>query len=89
MQGGVKYAIKHLSKTTRCIVPQIKSMVDLNTLLPVAPKTTLHLNEIARVAIKTMHPIAFDSYERNRTSGGFILIDEATNATVAAGMICS
>ena len=49
---------------------------------------SLKLNEIGRVTVKTMAPLAFDPYNRNRSTGGFILIDEATNATLAAGMIC-
>ncbi len=45
------------------------------------------LNDIGRVRLRTSHPLAFDDYGRNRSTGGFILIDEASNDTVAAGMI--
>ncbi len=88
MRIGVKYAIKHLTKNTRCSLPEITSVLDLDTLSFTISKETLNLNDIAKVSLKTMVPLTFDPYERNRSTGGFILIDEATNATVAAGMIC-
>jgi bifunctional enzyme CysN/CysC len=47
----------------------------------------LGLNEIGRVVLRTTVPLFADEYRRNRTTGGFVLVDEATNATVAAGMI--
>ncbi|MFZ2540278.1 MAG: sulfate adenylyltransferase, partial [Gallionella sp.] len=49
--------------------------------------TVLNMNDIAHVAMKVQSPIVFDPYQRNRASGSFIVIDEATNNTVAAGMI--
>ncbi|MBP2707216.1 sulfate adenylyltransferase, partial [Microbispora sp. RL4-1S] len=49
--------------------------------------TALGLNEIGRVSLRTTQPLFVDDYARNRMTGGFILIDEATNGTVAAGMI--
>ena len=49
--------------------------------------TELGLNEIGRVRLRTTIPLLADEYRRNRTTGGFILIDETTNRTVAAGMI--
>jgi sulfate adenylyltransferase large subunit len=87
MQRGVKYVIKHLTKSTRCLLSEIKSVLDVNTLSFSAAKETLQLNDIAQVSMKTLVPLAFDSYDSNRGTGSFILIDEATNATVAAGMI--
>jgi sulfate adenylyltransferase large subunit len=89
MQRGAKYGIKHLTKTTRCMIPQVKHLVDVRTLSPVETAEPLKLNDIARVSLKTMLPLAFDEYATNRGTGGFVLIDEATNATVAAGMICA
>jgi sulfate adenylyltransferase large subunit len=82
-----KYAIRHTTKTTRCLVREIKSRFDFATLLPQRPAPQLALNDIGRIAIKTMAPLCYDPYERNRYTGSFILIDEATHATVAAGMI--
>jgi sulfate adenylyltransferase large subunit len=82
-----KYIIRHTTKVTRCLVREIKSRFDFATLLPQRPAPKLELNDIGRIAIKTMAPLCYDTYERNRYTGSFILIDEATNATVAAGMI--
>ena len=82
-----KYAIRHTTRMTRCIVREIKSRFNFSTLLPERPAPQLGLNDIGRVSIKTMVPLCYDPYARNRYTGSFILIDEATNATVAAGMI--
>ncbi len=61
--------------------------LDVNTLHRDEAATSLRLNEIARVTLRTQQPVMFDSYRRNRETGSFILIDEATNKTVGAGMI--
>ena len=87
LQVGRKYAIKHTTRNTRCVVKAIKQHIKIDTLEPETGVTTLKLNEIGKISIKTMVPLAFDAYRRNRYTGGFILIDEATNHTVAAGMI--
>ena len=61
--------------------------LDVNTLHRDDDADSLALNEIGRVTLRTTVPLFFDEYRRNRDTGSFILIDEATNATVAAGMI--
>lgn len=61
--------------------------LDINTLHRDESATSLALNEIGRVTLRTTTPLFFDEYRRNRQTGSFILIDEATNNTVAAGMI--
>jgi bifunctional enzyme CysN/CysC len=61
--------------------------VDIDTLQQVTGVPTLGLNEIGRISLKTLRPLAYDPYERNRLTGGFILVDEATNNTVAAGLL--
>ena len=82
-----KYVIRHTTRMTRCMVREIKSRFDFGTLLPQRPAPQLALNDIGRITIKTMVPLCYDPYSRNRYTGSFILVDEATNATVAAGMI--
>jgi sulfate adenylyltransferase large subunit len=82
-----KYAIRHTTRSTRCIVREIKSRFNFETLLPERPVSRLALNDIGRIVVKTMVPLCYDPYVRNRYTGSFILVDEATNATVAAGMI--
>jgi len=87
MRPGARYALKHTSRTVRAIVEEIGDMLDAHTLERIDAPTELGLNDIARVRLRTSSPVAFDPYGSNRRTGSFILIDEATNATVAAGMI--
>ena len=82
-----KYAIKHTSKEARCIVKEIKYKIDINNLHRIENDKEIGLNEIARISIRTTQPLYYDKYSRNRITGSIILIDEATNETIAAGMI--
>ncbi len=82
-----KYAVKHTTNDVRCIIKEIVYKVDINTLGRNTEDKTIGLNEIARIKIRTTKPIYFDSYRKNRITGSLILIDEATNNTVCAGMI--
>ena len=81
-----KYLVKHTTRTARCLFSGIDYRVDVNTLERHATDI-LHMNDIAHVAIKVQQPLVFDSYATDRATGSFIVIDEATNNTVAAGMI--
>ncbi len=81
-----KYLVKHTTRTAKCLFSRLDFRVDVNTLERHAADK-LHMNEIARVGIKTQQPLVFDSYGIDRATGSFIVIDEATNNTVAAGMI--
>jgi sulfate adenylyltransferase subunit 1 len=81
-----KYLVKHTTRTAKCLFSSIDYRVDVNTLEQHA-NPTVNMNDIVRVAMKVQQPLAFDAYTRNRASGSFIVIDEATNNTVAAGMI--
>jgi len=83
---GRQYLFKQTSKVVPGAVNALRYRVDINTLHR-QPAPTLALNEIGRCAITLTSPIAYDTYRRNRTTGGFIMIDRLTNATVAAGMI--
>ena len=87
MIPGGKYTIKHTSNETRCMVRNVNFKVDVNTLEEMEDDKTIGLNDIACLKLKTAKPLFFDSYKKNRNTGSFILIDEATNETVAAGMI--
>jgi sulfate adenylyltransferase large subunit len=88
LRAGGRYAIKHATHAARAIVEEVVDHVDVHTLAPDATATELGLNDIGRVRLRTSKPLAFDSYLRNRSTGSFILIDEGTNDTVGAGMIC-
>ena len=82
-----KYALKHTSKDARCMVKEIKYKVDINTLHRNEEDKVIASNDIARVTLRTTSPLFIDQYGRNRNTGSLILIDEATNNTVGAGMI--
>jgi len=81
------YILRHTTKETKCIVKELKYKLDINTLHRLEDATELGLNEIGRIRVKTAQPLFFDSYRRNKVMGSLILIDEATNETVGAGMI--
>jgi sulfate adenylyltransferase subunit 1 len=81
-----KYLVKHTTRMAKCLFSRLDYRVDVNT-LEQHPAEKLNMNDIAHVAIKTQLPLVFDSYEIDRATGSFIVIDEATNNTVAAGMI--
>jgi bifunctional enzyme CysN/CysC len=86
MLPGRQYLLKLGSATVPASITELKHKVDVNTLDHLAG-TTLHLNEIGYANLSTSQPLAFDAYRDNRDTGGFILIDRFTNATIAAGMI--
>ena len=81
-----KYLVKHTTRTTKSLFSRLDYRVDVNTLEQHAVEK-LNMNDIARVAIKVQQPLVFDSYATDRATGSFIVIDEATNNTVAAGVI--
>jgi bifunctional enzyme CysN/CysC len=87
LQPGARLAIKHTTRMARAKVNQLHYRLDVNTLHRDGDSAQLKLNEIGRVTLRTTVPLFFDEYQRNRYTGSFILIDEATNATVGAGMI--
>jgi sulfate adenylyltransferase large subunit len=82
-----RYAIKHTTKWARTVVQSIAYRLDINTLHREEGIQQLKLNDIGRISLRTTAPLAYDEYKRNRTTGSFILVDEATNNTVAAGML--
>jgi bifunctional enzyme CysN/CysC len=84
---GAKLAIKHTTRSARALVKELHYRLDVDTLHRDESVTHLGLNDVGRVQLRTTSPLLFDEYRRNRTTGSFILIDESTMATVAAGMI--
>ena len=79
--------IKHTTRSARTVVKGLHYRLDVNTLHRDEGAEHLALNEIGRVQLRTTMPLMCDDYSRNRPTGGFVLVDEATNRTVAAGMI--
>jgi len=87
MRPGRRYVLKHTTRRVRATVESIEAVVYLRTLADGPPRTELGLNDIARVRLDLAAPVMADPYARNRATGAFILIDEATHDTVAAGMV--
>ncbi|MBU3820653.1 GTP-binding protein [Flavobacteriaceae bacterium XHP0103] len=82
-----KYTIKHTSNDQKAMIKEVVYKIDINTLERNSEDKTLSMNSISKVKIRTTKPLMIDSYRENRTTGSIILVDDATNETVAAGMI--
>jgi sulfate adenylyltransferase subunit 1 len=87
LQINGKYALKHTTSDTRCIVREVDYVLNISTLENVVENKSVRMNDIARIRLQTTKPLFYDPYTTNRITGSLILIDEATNETVAAGMI--
>lgn len=87
LEPGRDYVIKHTTRTTRVRVTGLDYRLDVNTLHRDKSATALKLNELGRISLHSHVPLLLDEYSRNGTTGSFILIDPATNGTVAAGMV--
>jgi bifunctional enzyme CysN/CysC len=81
------YAVKHTTRSARAQVRDLDYRIDVNTLHRDETAETLSLNEIGRIKLRTTQPLFTDEYRRNRTTGSFLVIDEATGATVGAAMV--
>jgi sulfate adenylyltransferase subunit 1 len=81
-----RYLIKHGTRTVKAMFDRPKFRIDVNS-LGVEEADTLRLNDIGGIAVRTAQPLAFESYRANAAAGSFVVIDEATHATVAAGLI--
>ena len=87
LRPGARYAIKHATRDARVVVDDVVDRLDVHSLSREAAPGQLHLNDIGCVRLRASSPLALDHYARSRETGAFILIDETTNDTVAAGMI--
>ncbi|MBG6217294.1 bifunctional enzyme CysN/CysC [Arthrobacter sp. CAN_A6] len=87
LAAGQKLAIKHTTRNAKALVKELQYELNINSLHRNSEASSLKLNEIGRVRLRTTSPLLVDEYRRNRQTGGFILIDERTNSTVGAGMI--
>ncbi|WP_067603657.1 sulfate adenylyltransferase subunit CysN [Nocardiopsis listeri] len=82
-----KLIVKHTTRTAKVMVKDLRYRLDVNSLHRDERADHLALNEIGRVRLRSTQPLFVDQYTKNRQTGGFILIDEATNVTVGAGMV--
>ena len=87
LRPGAKYAIKHTTRWARAMITDLQYRFDVTTLHRDETATSLGLNEIGRVRLRTTAPLFFDGYRRNRETGSFILVEEGTSNTVGGGMI--
>jgi bifunctional enzyme CysN/CysC len=84
---GATYALRHTTRATTAEVRSLEYRLDVNALHRDESAPRLAFNEIGRVQLRTRQPVLFDPYRRNRATGSFILVDDTTNDTVAAGMV--
>jgi sulfate adenylyltransferase subunit 1 len=82
-----KYVLRHSSSEVKCMVMSVDHKININTLEPDFEDKNVKINDIARITLKTTAPIFVDDYRDNPVSGSLILVDEATNETVGAGMV--
>jgi bifunctional enzyme CysN/CysC len=87
LETRAKIGVKHTTRTVRALVEELVSVVDIHTLEDVTSPAKLELNDIGLVRLRLSEPLCVDPYAENRETGAFILIDEATNDTVGAGMV--
>lgn len=86
LQVGRKYFLKQTTSTVQAIVTALESRINIQT-FDAEPAKELNMNDIGEIRLRTAKPIVFDGYGTNRLTGSFILIEQGTNATVAAGML--
>ena len=82
-----KYVLKQTTADARAMITEIQYKMAINALHRLGEDKDIKMNDIARVKIRSTKPIFADEYNQNRVTGSLILVDEATNETVAAGMI--
>ncbi|CEJ67977.1 Bifunctional enzyme CysN/CysC [Chryseobacterium oranimense G311] len=87
LQPGNKYVLQHHSRQLKAVVKQVDYKIDVNTLEKESADEGIKLNEIAKVTIRTAQPLVFDDFISNKKTGSAILVDETSNATVAACII--
>ena len=87
LQPGKKYFLKHTTHTVQVAITEIVSKLNLDTVESGAAPAELAMNDIGEIRLRAAKPLVFDGYATNRLTGSFILIEQGTNATVAAGML--
>ena len=87
LRAGSTFAIKQTTRWARALVRSLQYRLDVNALHRDSRASELELNDIGRVHLRTTAPLFYDEYRDNKATGSFVLVDEQTNATVAAGML--
>jgi bifunctional enzyme CysN/CysC/sulfate adenylyltransferase subunit 1 len=87
LMANKKYFLKHATQTVQAVVTELENKINFDTLEAEPAPKSFAVNDIGLVRLKISRPIVFDGYSTNRLTGSFILIEQGTNATVAAGML--
>jgi bifunctional enzyme CysN/CysC/sulfate adenylyltransferase subunit 1 len=87
LQAGKKYFLKHTTQTVQVVVTTLESRINMGTFESEPAPPALAMNDIGVIRLRTAKPLVFDGYTTNRLTGSFILIEQGSNATVAAGML--
>ena len=87
MPGRARFHLRHTTREVKALVKETKYKVNINTLHKIEDDLEFRMNDIGRISLRLSGPIFYDAYAKNRITGSFVLIDEGTNETVAAGMI--
>jgi sulfate adenylyltransferase subunit 1 len=87
LQPGKRYFLKHTTHTVQAVVTSLVNKLNMSTLETIPDPAELVVNDIGEIRLRTSQPLVFDGYATNRLTGSFILIEQGTNATVAAGML--
>jgi sulfate adenylyltransferase subunit 1 (EFTu-like GTPase family) len=89
LEPRARLAVKHTTRWVRAVVDELRLKIDMETMTDIPAPDRLELNDLAEVTLRLSEPLAVDPYSENRTTGAFVLVDEATNETVGAGMVVS
>jgi sulfate adenylyltransferase subunit 1 (EFTu-like GTPase family) len=89
LERRARLAVKHTTRWVRAVVDELRLKIDMETMTDIPAPDRLELNDLAEVTLRLSEPLAVDPYSENRTTGAFVLVDEATNETVGAGMVVS
>jgi sulfate adenylyltransferase subunit 1 len=87
LQAGKKYFLKHTTQTVQAVVTTVESRINIQTFEAEPGPVQLSMNGIGEIRLKASRPLIYDGYANNRLTGSFILIEQGTNQTVAAGML--
>ena len=87
LQAGRKFLLKHTTHTVQVAVTEVINKLNMATLETESAPVALTMNDIGEIALRAARPVVFDGYATNRLTGSFILIEQGTNATAAAGML--
>jgi len=88
LQRGKKYFLKQTTQSVQAIISSLESRIDIETFDSIPGPTELGVNDIGEIRLRVSKPLIFDGYSNNRLTGSFILVEQGTNQTLAAGMLC-